>query len=348
MDEGALGISTGLIYEPGCFASTEEIVGLAKVVAAKGGIYASHIRSEREELEKAIAEALHIGEASNCNVLISHLKAAEQPNWGKIPGVIKQLEDYNSTHDNKAWIDVYPYTAVSTKLKAFTPKELLKNGVDGLHEQLRLEGSVQKIANWIAHRDYHLDKMLVIANANTSFVNKDIAAIATELEVDVATAVQQILLADANTWVVYHCISPEDMDAAILWPNAMICTDSWSYPINAPKTIGNPHPRSYGAFTTYLEDYAIKRPLLSIEEAIYKITALPAQVFKLKGRGHIVEGAFADIVAFNWNEVKANATYIRPKELSGGVEHLWVNGIAVIQDRQILDKRPGAVLKLNN
>jgi N-acyl-D-amino-acid deacylase len=347
MEEGAVGMSTGLIYSPGCFAKTEEIVRLAKVMSKYDGLYASHLRSEREELHKAVDEALTIGEAANCRVLISHLKAAEQPNWGKIEGVIKKLEAYNATHEQKAWVDVYPYTAVSTKLKAFIPKEFLADGTAALAGKLEAEGARQEIADWIEFKQYHLDQMLIISNErNEAFINKSVETIAQENNWSLADAIVEILLADNDSWIVYHCIAQEDMDHAILWPQAMICTDSWSYPINAPKILGRPHPRSYGAFTQYLEDYVIKRPLLSIEEAIYKVTHLPASVFKLEKRGLIEEGYYADLVAFDWDKVKANATYLDPMQLSGGVEHLWVNGKLTIHHQKIQDQQAGQILTL--
>ena len=347
MDEGALGISTGLIYSPGCFAKTDEIVELTKVAAEKGGIYASHIRNERENIEEAVDEALHIGDAANCRVLVSHLKSAEQQNWGKIPGIIDKIEAYNNTHDKKAWVDVYPYTAVSTKLRAFIPKAFLADGLEAITGKLKEETAIADIKAWVEMKGYLLDGMLVISNAtNPSYVNKTIIEISEETNLSVAETIVNVLLADSDTWVVYHCISEDDMDYAIKWPNAMICTDSWSYPINSPKVIGNPHPRSYGAFTTYLERYVINNAHLSIQEGIYKITHLPASVFKLEGRGLIEEGCYADIVAFDWKSVKANATYLNPKQLSEGIVHLWVNGTQVIEQTKIKDVTPGKVLSL--
>jgi len=347
MDEGALGISTGLIYSPGCFAKTEEIVELTKVAASKGGLYASHIRNEREDIIEAIDEALHIGDQANCRVLISHLKSAEQQNWGKVPAIIDKIEDYNKTHDQKAWVDVYPYTAVSTKLRAFIPKSFLADGLDNIPKKLKEETAVNDIKAWIEMKGYELDGMLVISNeTDEKYINKTVVQIAEENNISLAQAIVNTLKADSDTWVVYHCISEKDMDYAITWENAMICTDSWSYPINAPKVIGNPHPRSYGAFTTYLERYLINNKTLSIEEGIYKITHLPAKVFNLEGRGLLKEGHFADIVAFDWDTVKANATYLDPKQLSDGVKHLWVNGTQLIKEGKIGNETPGKVLTL--
>ncbi len=347
MDHGALGLSTGLIYAPGCFAEMDEIVDLVKIVAKKGGVYASHIRNERDKVEEAVEEALTIGKKANIRVLISHIKAAEKQNWGKIPKVLKQIENFNANSELQAACDVYPYTAVSTKLRAFIPKYFLQDGIAAVSEKMKAPDAVQVIADWIEQKDYDLSKMLVISDDLKLFYNKTIAEIAKEQAISEAEAIATLLKESTEVWVVYHCIDRADIDAAVMWPNAMICTDSWSYPINAPKTIGQPHPRSYGAFTEYLERYVINEKMLSWEEAIHKITYLPAEFFQLKNRGLIEEGYFADLVLLDPKSVKANATYLAPRQLSSGVNHLWVNGVHLIQDGNMQEFTPGEILTLN-
>jgi N-acyl-D-amino-acid deacylase len=345
MNEGALGFSTGLIYAPGCFADTQEIIALAKIAAENGGVYASHIRDERNNVEEAVQEALSIGKAANIRTLVSHLKAAEQQNWGKIPEIIRQLEAYNLENpDNSVAIDVYPYTAISTKLRAFIPKEILADGIDQICEKLQNPAVVQRIADWIKIRDYDLSQMLIISKEIEAYCGKDIRQISHEQDISEAEVMAQILIANTETWIVYHCINQDDIDAAILWEKAMVCTDSWSYPINAPKTIGEPHPRSYGAFTEYLQRYVKEIGALSWEEAIHKITYLPAQFFKLKNRGQIAKNYFADLVLLNPNTLEAKATYTSPRELSKGVEYLWVNGEMVIEKGEIKPLTPGKIL----
>lgn len=348
MDEGALGISTGLIYAPGCFADMDEIVSLAKVAAEKGGVYASHVRNERDGLEEAVEEALTIGKQANIRVLISHIKAAEKENWGKIPKVLQKIEVFNKTSELQAACDVYPYTAVSTKLRAFIPKYMLQDGIPAVAEKMKDVENVAAIADWIQQKDYDLSRMLIISDDLKDYYNKNVSEIAEENNISLAQAMADILTASTETWVVYHCIDQQDIDTAVLWKNAMICTDSWSYPINAPKSIGQPHPRSYGAFTEYLQRYVIDEKMLSWEEAIHKVTYLPAEFFQLKNRGLIKEDYYADIVLFNPEKVKANATYLSPRKLSSGVEHLWVNGSHLIQNTKIQDHTPGKVLTLND
>ena len=347
MDQGALGLSTGLIYAPGCFAEMDEIVALAKIVAEKGGVYASHIRNERDKVEEAVEEALTIGAKANIRVLISHVKTAEKENWGKMSKVLKQLETFNANSKLQAACDVYPYTAVSTKLRAFIPKHFLQDGIPAVGEKMKNPSAIPAIAKWIKEKDYELSRMLVISDDLKLFYNKTISEIALEQSLSEAEVVATILTASTEAWVVYHCIDQADIDKAVMWPNSMICTDSWSYPINAPKSIGQPHPRSYGAFTEYLERYVINEQMLSWEEAIHKITYLPAEFFQLKNRGLIEEGYAADLVLLDPSKVKANATYLNPRQLSSGVYHLWVNGVHLIKNEKIQESTPGKVLTLN-
>jgi len=346
MDQGALGLSTGLIYAPGCFAEMDEVVDLVKIVAGKGGVYASHIRNERDKLEEAVEEALTIGRKGNIRVLISHIKAAEKENWGKIPKVLKQIEEFNETSELQAACDVYPYTAVSTKLRAFIPKYFLQDGIAAVSDKMKESDAVPAVEKWIEQKDYDLSRMLVISDEIEMYYNKNISEIAEEQSISEAEAIANILKVNTEAWVVYHCIDQADIDAAVMWTNSMICTDSWSYPINAPKHIGQPHPRSYGAFTEYLERYVVNEKMLEWEEAIHKITYLPAEFFQLKNRGLIQEGYFADLVLLNPNTVKANATYLSPRQLSSGVQHLWVNGTHLIQDGEMQKSTPGQVLTL--
>ncbi len=345
MQEGSLGLSTGLIYAPGCFANTQEIIELAKIAKEYGGVYASHIRDERDKLEEAIEETLIIGEKAEINVLVSHLKAAEKRNFGKIENVLKRLNDYNKSHTPQAKIDVYPYTAVSTKLRAFIPKKFLEGGLSKVKERLNSNKVVDEIAQYIIDRDYDLSQMLIISNDYAEWEGKNIQQIADEFNWSLAETICEILKRDTDMWIVYHCIDQADIDKAITWPNAMICTDSWSHPINAPKRIGVPHPRSYGAFTKFLKRYVFDTNMLSFEEAIRKITSMPADYFNLKGRGRIEEGYKADLVLFDKKKIKPMATYASPCKLSKGVEHLWVNGVHLIKSGVINDAKPGRILR---
>lgn len=345
MEDGALGLSTGLIYAPGCFAETEEVVELAKIAAEHGGVYASHMRDERDKLDDAIEETLTIGEQAGINVLVSHLKSAEKRNYGKIPKVIKRLEEFNKTHTTQAKIDVYPYTAASTKLRAFVPKHLLEGGIENIPTRLEALGIEQEIEAYIVDKGYDLSQMLFISNDHSQWVGKSIAEIAENESWSLAKTMIEILSLDTEVWIIYFCIDEADMDTAICWPNAMICTDSWSHPINAPQKIGIPHPRSYAAFTQFIYDYVKIKQLLSLPEAIRKITSMPADYFIIPDRGRIEEGRIADLVLIDLEKLKPNATYTDPLQLSDGTEYVWVNGVILIENGQINEKKPGVILK---
>ena len=345
MQQGALGLSTGLIYAPGCFAETEEVVELAKIAASYGGVYASHMRDERDKLAEAVEETLTIGEQAGINVLVSHLKSAEKRNFGKISTILQRLEAYNNSHTTQAKIDVYPYTAVSTKLRAFVPKDLLAEGIDKVPQRLKRPAVEKEIESYIDKKGYDLSQMLFISNDHPQWEGKSIAEIAEVEHWSLAKTIIEILSRDTEVWIVYFCIYEADMDAAVCWPNAMICTDSWSHPINSPHKIGIPHPRSYGAFTQFIYDYVKVKKLLSFQEAIRKITSMPANYFALPDRGLIAPGKIADLNLINFAKLKPNATYTDPLRLSDGVEWVWVNGTAIIEASIINETKPGVIIK---
>lgn len=347
MQEGALGLSTALVEPPGCFADIQEVVELAKIVAAKGGVYAAHIRNEKNDVEEAVEEALLVSKAAKVRALLSHFKIAEEKNWGKIGKVLNMLEQFNEENPTiPIAIDVYPYTAMTNQLRGFVPKGYCddeKVDIDALFDKQAL----QSVEKHIEQHKYDLSKMLVISEEIAAFFGKTMKEIQIENDWTAAETMAEVLSKNIGTWIAYHSISQADVDKAILWKRAMVCTDSWSYPVNIESNISEePHPRSYGAFTTFLENYVVKDKKLTWQEAIYKITALPATFFGLEGRGQIKDGYYADLVLINPKSLKTNATYLEPKKLSDGVEYLWVNGTVVIEDKKINKSLAGKVLTL--
>ena len=321
IQHGALGLSTGLVYAPGSFATIDEIVALARISANGGGLYASHIRSERAELEAAIDEAIEIGRRSGCPVLVSHLKAAERPNWGKIPDAIRRIELARSKGQSITF-EVYPYTAVSTTLRTYIPYEALADGVEGLTDRLATDEWRSRCVSWLREQENDFDGMVLVTESVPGARGRSVLEIAKRAGVDSAHQVVDLLLADPETWIVNHCIDPADMDAAILWPDSIICSDSWSYPVNAPNSIGDPHPRTYGAFTRFLEHYALREARMPFGQAVRKITSIPADWLGLYDRGRIAEGAYADLVLLDPAEVHERATYTEPRQLSRGTRYV--------------------------
>ena len=342
--DGGLGLSTGLVYAPGSFATTEEIIRLAKVAQRHGGIYVSHIRDERQDLEASIEETIRIGREADLPILVSHLKAAEKPNWGKIPRVIAMIEGARE-EGLRINFEVYPYTAVSTKLRTFIPKATLAGGIEAMVERLKTAEWRQRSIDWLVERGTDFSAMMMITESLPGSRGQDIASLAQKRQRSPAETAVDLLLADPDAWIVYHCISEADMDAAILWPDAIVCSDSWSHPINAPKQFGDPHPRTFGAFTRFLERYSLSRQRLPFGEAVRKITSLPAQWLGLEGRGHIAVGNWADLTLLRPEEVREKATFADPRQTSEGTEKVWVNGVVMLDHDIVLPGNPGQVLR---
>ncbi|MEO0557839.1 MAG: amidohydrolase family protein [Bacteroidota bacterium] len=345
MRDGALGLSTGLVYAPGSFATTDEIVRLTEVVTRHGGIYVSHIRDERQDLEASIDEAISIGQRAGVPILVSHLKAAERPNWGKIPGILSRIESAREKGVDIN-IEVYPYTATSTKLRTFIPKDTLRDGVSGMVQKLRTDDWRQRSVEWLRRRGTDFGGMVLITESLPGAAGRSIVEIAEAHGRDPAHTIVDVLLAEPDTWIVYHCMDQADVDAAILWPDSIVASDSWSHPVNAPRQIGQPHPRTYGAFTRFLEQYALRSPpRLALGHAVRKITSLPARWLRLPDRGRIAEGCFADLVLLDPDRVHEKATYADPRQFSEGTDAVWVNGTMMIEDGTLRDDTPGHVIR---
>ncbi len=347
MVDGALGMSTGLVYAPGSFADTDEIVRLARVVARHGGRYVSHIRNEREGLEAAVAEVIEISRRAALPALVSHLKAAERPNWGKIPGVIATLEAARA-EGVEVTFEVYPYTAVSTKLRTFIPKAVLEGGVERMVERLGEAAWRARSVAWLDGRDTDYAAMVLITESLPGSRGQSVARLAEGRGQPPGETVVDLLLADPEAWIVYHCIGDEDLEAAVTWPESILCSDSWSYPFNAPRQIGDPHPRTFGAFTRFLERWVLRRERIPLGAAIRKMTSLPARFLGLGERGRIQTGSFADLVLLDLSAVRERATYTEPRQFSEGTRQVWVNGTVVLEGGRLAPAKPGRILRGNH
>lgn len=345
MDQGAWGISTGLIYVPGVYAGTEEIIDLAKVVSSRRGVYFTHLRNEGAKLLEAIEEALRIGREADVPVQISHFKAAGKANWGKVTEGIEMIE-----RARRSGIDVtadqYPYIASSTGLGAFVPSWVWEGGTEAALGRMRDPVERRRIIGGIAGQDIWPN--LVIANVScvldAQFVGKSIADTGKLLGVSPEEACLGLLERNLGVvQIVNFAMSEDDVKTVMRQPWVMVGSDARALKKETAK--GQPHPRSYGTFARILARYVREERTLRLEEAVRKMTSLPAMRLGLQDRGLIREGMWADLVLFNADEIADAATYTDPHHYAKGILRVLVNGVDVVRDGKHTGKRPGRVLR---
>ncbi len=314
MQAGAIGMSTGLVYLPGSNAATPEIIELAKVAAKYGGIYTSHIRNEAEGVVEAVAEAIAIGEQSGCPVQLSHHKAAGP----HVKGLTKQSLAFIAEARARGvdvTMDVYPYTASSSSLAAMF--------------RIGRERVFEAVPSIIASVKYEHEK----------YEGKYISDIAAELGMSIGDAVRKILHDEENSpSVIMFIMDEDDVRRVVADPQSMIGSDGL-------PSEGKPHPRLYGTMARTIQRYVREEPVISLEEAVRKMTSFPAKKHLLKDRGELRAGAFADAVVFNPDTIADVATYAEPRQYPAGIEYVVVNGqVAVDQGRQT-GARAGRMLR---
>jgi N-acyl-D-amino-acid deacylase len=350
MRDGAVGLSTGLIYPPSCYAKTEEIIELAKVVADYGGIYASHIRGEGETLLEAVREAIRIGREAKVPVEISHFKASGKLNWGKVKDAAKIIEEAREMGVDVT-ADQYPYIAASTSLSALLPEWAHEGGAEKLLERLKNPESLNKIKSHLEmykRRDpeYWNRIMISYLEKNKQFLGKTISEISSMLNLSPEDTVIKLLL-DEETRVshISFGMCEEDVEYVIRLPWVMVGSDGSAVTPEGVLGKGKPHPRYYGTFPRVLGVYSRERKVISLEQAIRKMTYLPAWRLGFRDRGIIREGAYADIVVFDPKTVIDNATFIDPHRLPSGILHVIVNGVVTIYNGVHTGAKAGRVLR---
>lgn len=346
MEEGAWGLSTGLIYTPGCFAETDEIVSLARVAAKYHGIYASHIRGEGETLLQAVNEAIEIGERARIPVEISHFKASGRKHWGMTRESLKLVEEARARGIDVT-VDQYPYTASSTSLNALLPLWVREGGNDAMLERLRNPEVREKVKEEpeITEREWN-QVMVVFAEKHPDFTGRSIDEISKIQGKSPSDAVFDLLVEEeASVSIVMFGMCEEDVRRVMKSPYMMVGTDGSAI---SPKGIlgkGKPHPRFYGTFPRILGRYVREEKILTLQEAVRKMTSLPAQKIDLRDRGLLREGMVADITIFNANEIRDRATFTDPHRFPMGVYYVIVKGEVVVRKNRHTGALPGRALK---
>jgi len=359
MEAGAMGMTTALIYPPLSYTTTAELIETARVAGSYGGIYASHIRGEGRELVEAVAEAIEIGEKGGLPVEIFHLKAAYQPGWGTLMGRAGALIDSARARGVDVAADLYPYTAGGTGLEATIPAWAHEGGIDSLRARLarpdvraRMKRELQTGSpGWwnIVEAAGGWDGV-VLVNArnpeNARFEGKTIAEIARETGKDPADAAWDIVAAgNGRVMAIYHMMSEQDIEQALQFPWVSIGSDAGAaLRADSADVLGLPHPRSYGTFPRVIARYVKERGVLTLPDAIRRMTSWPATRMRLHDRGVIRAGAWADVVVFDLDALADRATYDEPTLYPDGIEYVLVNGTVVIDRGRHTGARPGHVL----
>lgn len=328
LEAGALGLSSGLEYDPGSFATTEEVVALARVAASHSGTYISHIRSEDRYFWEAIEEIIRIGREADLPVQVTHMKLAMNNWWGQAERLLTRLDEARAS-GVEITADIYPYRAWSTSFTWLTT-------VFPDRDLDRRDGAEYILRDLLSPDDLLLPEFL----PEPSYNGLTLAEIAELRGSDVETTLMDLLKADtemgSESLMIGFAMDEPDIEAIMAWPHAVICSDGG---------LDGSHPRGFGAFTRFLGHYVRERNVVSLEEGIRKMTSLSAEHLGITDRGSITEGQYADLVLFDAETVTDRSTYEDPHLPSAGIEKVWVNGKLVFDAGATTGNRPGRVIR---
>ena len=352
MADGAYGLATGLIYAPGSYAATEEIIGIARRAGGRRGFYASHIRGEGATLLDAVAEAIRVGREGGLPVQVSHVKAAGRPNWGKVASALALIDD--ARRDGLDVMgDVYPYTASSTTLRTLLPDWVLEGGIDAMLKRVADPAMRDRIRRELTGGGETLlrgldwaDIMVAYSPSRPDAQGRRIAEIAAARREDPLDAAIELIVSEhGKGYMILFQLDEADLRRALAHPHVMIGSDGSALAAQGPLAAGKPHPRSYGTFPRVLGRYVRDEGVLSLETAVWKMTGLPAKRLGLADRGVLQGGAKADLVVFDAATVADRATYEDPHRYATGIGDVVVNGRVVIAGGEHTGALPGRVLR---
>lgn len=350
LHQGAWGMSTGLIYPPGSFAATAELTELARVLAAAGAVYTSHVRGESGALPAAIEEAVAIAAASGSRALVSHLKAIGRPNWGQGLAALRRLAAARAAGVD-VWADQYPYEATSTVLTALLPGWVQDGGPEAMLARLADTRLYERISQAVREEmavrggPERVRIASVKSAANARCVGRTVAELAADRGLAPEDAVLALLRAEGGAVeAIYFSLSPQDLEGIIV--SDMVAVGSDGSGLDPAKDGAMMvHPRNYGTFPRVLGRYVRQRGLLTLEAAVRKMTGLPATIFGIADRGLLQPGMAADIVAFDAGRIIDRADFSAPHQYPDGVEHVFVNGTAAVAGGRLTGDGRGAVLR---
>lgn len=350
MKDGAVGLSTGLIYVPGTYAKTDEIVALARVAARYGGLYATHMRNEGDKVADAIRESIQIGEQAGLPVEISHFKISNKNLWGQTPMTLGLVREARA-RGLAVTVDQYAYTASSTSLDSRLPTWLRAGGLEEAKKRLADPATRERVINDTkdalkksGFKDYSF-AVVASYDKDRSFNGKSIAEITKQVrnKTDITSQIEQMLemYEAGGAGMIYHGMSEDDVKRIMQEPFTMIASDSGVRQVDESV----PHPRGYGNNARVLGRYVRELKLIALEDAIRKMTSLPAQTFGFRDRGLVREGFAADLVIFDEKTIADQATFDKPHQFPSGISYVIVNGAPVLANALMTETRPGVALR---
>ena len=347
MEEGAVGLSSSLAYVPSIYSDTEELIELSKIAAEYDGMYISHIRGEGAALITSIEELITIAREANVDAEVYHLKASEEEHWGKLDTAIMMIEDAQEAGLNVT-ADIYTYPASSTGLNYIMPQWSKDGGHDSTMVRFADPVLRQKIIDEIRFT-CSPDSTLLVGFKNPElkkYIGRSVGEIARERGISPQQAVVDLIEEDdSRIQAVYFTMSPDNIKKKLALPWVSFCSDAGSYTNEGVFLEQSTHPRAYGSFIRVIGKYSRDEKVIPLEEAIRKLTSLPADNLKIKNRGLLKAGYYADVVVFNPETVTDNATFEKPHQYATGVSDVWVNGIRVLNDGEHTGANAGRVVR---
>lgn len=358
MEEGALGVASALIYAPGFYAKTDELIALAKIAAEYDGLYISHLRSEGNRLFEALDEIITIARAARIRAEIYHLKAAGQPNWSKLEAALAKIEAAR-TAGVALTADMYCYTAGATGLDAAMPPWVQEGGYGEWAKRLQDPAIRARVAREMTTPTDTWENFFLAAGSPKNILlvgfknpalkpltGKSLAEVA-ELrgKSPVETAMDLVVEDGSRVTTIYFLMSEENVRREVKLPWVSFDSDEGSYAPEGPFLKSNPHPRAYGNFARLLGKYARDEKLIPLEEAIRRLTCFPAETLHIQRRGRLEPGYFADVVVFDPAKIQDHATYEQPHQYATGMVDVFVNGTQVLQDGEHTGARPGRFVR---
>lgn len=346
MDAGALGMSSGLVYPPGSFSKTDELIELARVLVPYGGIYCTHIRGELDTLIEAVAEAIEIGRQAGVPVQIAHHKAMGSHMWGRTKDTLARIDEARKEGIDVT-ADVYPYTASSGPLHAMLPPWAAEGGVKAILERMGDPSARQRIQKdmeqglpgWSMFKGIGWDRIMIAQSADTALQGRTMAEIAEARGQDDFQCAFDILLADnGGTRIIKHAASEDDLERVLQHPAVMVGSDS-------SVVTGHPHPRNYGSFPRVLARYVREKNVLGMETAIQKMTSLSALRCGIYDRGILRPDMKADVVVFDPHTVSDRSTFTDPHHYATGISWILVNGQVALENGETTGQTAGLLLR---